>query len=164
VRSPWRHALPTILLPTATDPPRKAPRRHRHRLGDAIARRPARPPRARHRRPARPRATARLHRGAPFSRSAYTWHAIALSEDHALNAIATGTLDIPAPDGSTIELKYDHAVDHGDGNWTWVGRPAGAKPGTEAIITFGPKAVFGTVPTAASRRCAFPPRRRAARS
>jgi hypothetical protein len=83
---------------------------------------------------------------APFSRSAYTWHAIALSEDHALNAIASGTLDVPAPDGSTIALKFDHAVDHGDGNWTWVGRPAGTKPGTEAIITFGPKAVFGTVP------------------
>ena len=82
----------------------------------------------------------------PRSRSAYTWHAIALSEDHALNAIASGTLDVPAPDGSTISLKFDHAVDHGDGNWTWVGRPAGTKPGTEAIITFGPKAVFGTVP------------------
>ena len=84
--------------------------------------------------------------GAPFSRSAYTWHSVALSEDHALNAIATGTLDVPAPDGSTIALKFDHAVDHGDGNWTWIGRPAGTKPGTEAIITFGPKAVFGTVP------------------
>ena len=53
---------------------------------------------------------------------------------------------MPAPDGSTISLKFDHAVDHGDGNWTWIGRPAGTKPGTEAIITFGPKAVFGTVP------------------
>jgi hypothetical protein len=84
--------------------------------------------------------------GAPVTRSAYTWHDIALSEAHAMNAIATGTLDVPAPDGSTIVLKYDHVVDHGDGNWTWVGRPAGAKPGTEAIITFGPKAVFGTVP------------------
>ncbi|MGO4551489.1 FG-GAP-like repeat-containing protein [Lysobacter sp. 2RAF19] len=84
--------------------------------------------------------------GAPVTRSAYTWHDIALSEAHAMNAIATGTLDVPAPDGSTIVLKYDHAIDHGDGNWTWVGRPAGARPGTEAIITFGPKAVFGTVP------------------
>ncbi len=84
--------------------------------------------------------------GAPVTRSAYTWHDIALSEAHAMNAIATGTLDVPAPDGSTIALKFDHVVDHGDGNWTWVGRPAGTKPGTEAIITFGPKAVFGTVP------------------
>ena len=83
---------------------------------------------------------------APVSRSAYTWHTIALSEEHALHAIATGTLEVPAPDGTTIALKYDHVVDHGDGNWTWVGRPAGAKPGTEAIITFGDKAVFGTVP------------------
>ncbi|KGQ20814.1 hypothetical protein LF41_21 [Lysobacter dokdonensis DS-58] len=80
------------------------------------------------------------------SKSAYTWHPIALSEAHALNAIASGTLDVPAPDGSTIHLKYDRAVDHGDGNWTWIGRPAGAMPGTEAIITFGPKAVFGSVP------------------
>src|SRR5207342_2273392 len=31
----------------------------------------------------------------PVTRSAYTWHSIALSEAHALNAIASGTLEVP---------------------------------------------------------------------
>ena len=78
--------------------------------------------------------------------SAYTWHPVQISEAHALRAIASGQMTIEAPDGTPIRLEYDHHIEHPDGNWTWVGRPAGAKPGTEAIITFGEKAVFGTVP------------------
>ncbi|GAB1594585.1 reprolysin-like metallopeptidase [Lysobacter claricitrinus] len=76
---------------------------------------------------------------------AYTWKQVFLSEEHALNAIG-GTMSIEAPDGHVIRLRYDHHVEHPNGDWTWVGRPAGTKPGTEAIITFGEKAVFGTIP------------------
>lgn len=76
---------------------------------------------------------------------AYTWTPVALSEAHALNAIG-GTMTLAAPDGHLIRLRYDHHVAHPDGNWTWVGRPTGAKPGVEAIITFGEKAVFGSIP------------------
>jgi len=86
------------------------------------------------------------HATVPRTRSAYTWHAVSVSEEHAIRAIATGTMDITAPDGRAIRLGYVRHVEHADGNWTWVGRPEGAKPGIEAIITFGDKAVFGSIP------------------
>lgn len=79
-------------------------------------------------------------------RGAYTFHEATLSEEHALLAITDGTLEMQAPDGTPIRLRYDHHVEHPNGDWTWVGRPQGAQPGTEAIITFGDKAVFGTIP------------------
>ncbi|MCC8362590.1 FG-GAP-like repeat-containing protein [Lysobacter sp. A6] len=82
----------------------------------------------------------------PIKRSAYTWHEVALSEAHAMGAIVSGTLALQSPDGTPIRLRYDRHVEHEDGNWTWIGRPEGARPGTEAIITFGPDAVFGSVP------------------
>jgi hypothetical protein len=82
----------------------------------------------------------------PVRHSAYTWHAVQISEAHALRALATGTMELEAPDGTPIRLRYARHVEHKDGNWTWVGRPDGAQPGTEAIITFGEKAVFGSVP------------------
>jgi hypothetical protein len=84
--------------------------------------------------------------GQPIRRSAYTLHPVALSEAYALRAIATGTLELQAPDGTPIRLRYARHIEHKDGNWTWIGRPDGAQPGTEAIITFGEKAVFGSVP------------------
>jgi peptidyl-Asp metalloendopeptidase len=82
----------------------------------------------------------------PRARSAYTWHAVSVSEEHAIRAIAIGAMEIRAPDGQPIRLAYVRHVEHPDGNWTWVGRPDGAKPGIEAIITFGDKAVFGSIP------------------
>ncbi|UHQ20000.1 FG-GAP-like repeat-containing protein [Lysobacter sp. KIS68-7] len=82
----------------------------------------------------------------PIHASAYTLRPVALSEAHALRSIATGTLELQAPDGTPIRLRYARHIEHKDGNWTWIGRPDGAQPGTEAIITFGEKAVFGTIP------------------
>ena len=81
---------------------------------------------------------------------AYTWHPVQLSEAHAIRAIAQGELRLTAPDGRMIRLRYDHHVEHADGNWTWIGREPGAAPGTEAIITFGEKAVFGSIPDGAN--------------
>lgn len=84
--------------------------------------------------------------GAPEFRSrAYTWKQVRLSELHALGAIG-GTMTIEAPDGHVIRLRYDRHIEHSNGDWTWIGRPAGAQPGTEALITFGEKAVFGSIP------------------
>lgn len=83
--------------------------------------------------------------GPAFSTKAYTWKAVSLSEAHAFNAIG-GTMTVTAPGGQLIRLRYDRHIEHPDGNWTWVGRPTGAQPGVEAIITFGDKAVFGTIP------------------
>lgn len=84
--------------------------------------------------------------GSALARGAYTWHPVQLSEAHALRAVADGELVLRAPDGHAIRLRYEHHVEHPDGNWTWVGREPGAMPGTEAIITFGEKAVFGSIP------------------
>lgn len=82
----------------------------------------------------------------PVAKGAFIWHPVRLSEEHALHAVVGGELVVAAPDGRPIRLRYDHHVEHPDGNWTWVGREAGALPGTEAIITFGEKAVFGSIP------------------
>lgn len=82
----------------------------------------------------------------PVRRGAYTWHAVQLSEEHALRAVANGDLVVTGPNGQPIHLQYERHVEHPDGNWTWIGRVPGAKPGAEAILTFGEKAVFGSIP------------------
>lgn len=83
---------------------------------------------------------------APVRRSAYTWHAVQLSEAHALRAVVGEDLVVVAPDGRPIRLRYERHVEHADGNWTWIGREPGAPEGDEAILTFGAKAVFGSIP------------------
>lgn len=83
---------------------------------------------------------------AAITRGAYTWHPVELSEEHALRAVADGEMVVTAPDGRPIRLQYARHIEHPDGNWTWVGREPGAQPGTEAIITFGEEAVFGSIP------------------
>jgi len=80
-----------------------------------------------------------IHRGAQ------TWHPVELSEAHALRAISSGGMVVTAPNGAPIRLQYANTLEHPDGNWTWVGHPAGTK-GVEAVLTFGDKAVFGTIP------------------
>ena len=80
---------------------------------------------------------------------AYTWFPIAISEEHALRAVATGQMTIPSPDGSQVKLRYERHVEHPDGNWTWIGRVEGGDQNQEAILTFGERAVYGTVPQAA---------------
>lgn len=77
---------------------------------------------------------------------AYTSHPVSLSEEYALRAIATGTMVVPMPDGSKVQLKYERHAEDADGNWTWVGRMVGGDQRQEAIITFGEKAVFGSIP------------------
>jgi hypothetical protein len=80
---------------------------------------------------------------------AYTWYPIAVSEEHALRAVATGEMTIPSPDGSQVKLRYERHVEHADGNWTWIGRVEGGDQNQEAILTFGEQAVYGSVPQAA---------------
>lgn len=76
---------------------------------------------------------------------ASTWHPVRISEVHALRAIAEGGMTIEAPDGRTIRLRYERHIEHPDGNWTWIGRAQGGAPGTETVLTFGEKAVFGLI-------------------
>ncbi|HJW45963.1 MAG TPA: FG-GAP-like repeat-containing protein [Lysobacter sp.] len=82
----------------------------------------------------------------PVRKGTRTWHAVQLSEEHAQRAVIGGTMVVDAPDGTPIRLRYERHVEHPDGNWTWVGRPIGARSGIEAIVTFGEKAVFGEIP------------------
>lgn len=79
---------------------------------------------------------------------AYSWFPIAISEAHAFKGIATGEMTVPSPDGSQVKLRYERHVEEIDGNWTWIGRVVGGDPMQEAIITFGEKAVFGSIPQA----------------
>lgn len=79
---------------------------------------------------------------------AYTWYPTAISEAHAFKGIADGEMTVPAPDGSQVKLRYERHVEEVDGNWTWIGRVVGGDQMQEAIITFGEKAVFGSIPQA----------------
>ena len=74
---------------------------------------------------------------------ASTWYRADVSEEHALRAVATGEMTVTAPDGQPIRLRYQRHLEHSNGNWTWIGRD---EHGEEAIVTFGEKAVFGSIP------------------
>lgn len=78
----------------------------------------------------------------PHHEGAYAWYPVELSEEHALAAIG-GDLLLRAPSGEPIRLRYTRHVEHADGNWSWIGKSAN---GQDAVITFGPKAVFGSIP------------------
>ena len=73
---------------------------------------------------------------------AYTWHPVAVSEDHALNAIGSGRLVLNTPDGKALNLQYERHEEQPDGNWSWIGR---GEDGASAVLTFGEKAVFGSI-------------------
>lgn len=77
---------------------------------------------------------------------AYTAYPVALSEEHALRAMQGGELVVNAPDGELVRLKFERHVEHPDGNWSWIGRNA---EGADAVLTFGEKAVFGSIPQGA---------------
>jgi peptidyl-Asp metalloendopeptidase len=83
---------------------------------------------------------------APVRMGATTWYPVRLSEEHAVRAIATGGMDVEVPGEAPVRLKYERHIEHEDGNWTWIGRVAGSAPGTEAILTFGERAVFAVIP------------------
>jgi peptidyl-Asp metalloendopeptidase len=89
------------------------------------------------------------NKGAPTKREgAFTYYPVAISEAHALKALVTGEMTVPSPDGSQVKLRYERHEEHPDGNWTWIGRVVGGNPLQEAIITFGEKAVFASIPQA----------------
>lgn len=81
---------------------------------------------------------------------AYTWHRADVSEEHALRAIVDGELRITAPNGQLLAFEYERHVEHPTGDWTWIGRLRDAPPGRQAILTFGARAVFGSIDQALS--------------
>ena len=79
----------------------------------------------------------------PVQRGAFTYHAVQLSEAHALNAAADGkSIDLPLPSGETMRIAYQRHEEALDGNWSWIGK---TKDGLDAVITFGEGAVFGRI-------------------
>ena len=79
----------------------------------------------------------------PVHRGAQTYHAIQLSEAHALNAAAPGkSIELPMPAGGTMHIDYVRHEEGLDGNWSWVGKTA---DGLDAVITFGESAAFGRI-------------------
>lgn len=69
---------------------------------------------------------------------------VRLSEEHAFNAAHEGgRIVVPLPDGGSAALTYERHVEHPDGNWSWIGRD---ENGADAVITFGEKAAFGSIP------------------
>lgn len=87
------------------------------------------------------------NKGAAIKREgAYTWYPVAISEAHALKAVFDGVMSIPSPDGSQVKVRYERHIEHTDGNWTWIGRVIGGDQNQEAILTFGEKAVYGSIP------------------
>lgn len=83
----------------------------------------------------------------PVQRGASVWHPVRLSEERALRSISRGGMVIEAPDGRPLRVAYERHVEHKDGNWTWVGQRADDKSGAKTVITFGEKAVFGSLAT-----------------
>ncbi|SDQ37614.1 Repeat domain-containing protein [Pseudoxanthomonas sp. CF385] len=87
------------------------------------------------------------NKGEPTKREgAYTWYPIAISEAHAFRGLASGEMTVPTPEGGQVKVRYERHAEEIDGNWTWIGRVVGGDPLQEAIITFGEKAVFGSIP------------------
>lgn len=74
----------------------------------------------------------------------YTYHPIQVSEAHAFAAIG-GQLNFKTPDGRTLSYRFERMAEHQDGSWTWVGKTSSALGGGDALITFGPTAVFGSL-------------------
>jgi peptidyl-Asp metalloendopeptidase len=79
----------------------------------------------------------------PLHRGAQVYHAVQLSEAHALNAAAPGkSIELPTPSGGTVRIDYQRHEEGLDGNWSWVGK---TQDGLDAVITFGESAVFGRI-------------------
>ena len=75
---------------------------------------------------------------------AYTWHRVDISEEHALRAIVGGHLRVPTPSGQSLDIRYDHHIEHPSGDLTWVGHVDG-RPDAQTIITFGAEAAYGSI-------------------
>jgi hypothetical protein len=74
----------------------------------------------------------------------YTWYPVEVSEADALGTLHRGgEMVVVSPDGTRIRLSYNSHIEHANGNWTWVGK---GDDGTEAVLTFGDRAVFGNIP------------------
>jgi peptidyl-Asp metalloendopeptidase len=81
---------------------------------------------------------------APTRRSGSLWYPVSMEERKVLQAIGVDReVKLPLPSGEILHLAYERHIEHQDGNWTWVGRLP--QSGGTAVLTFGPRAMFGSV-------------------
>lgn len=62
-------------------------------------------------------------------------------------SMLNGQLTFTAPDGTQVSLTFDKHVEHADKIWSWIGRESGGGTNRTALITFGPDATFGHLPS-----------------
>jgi hypothetical protein len=83
----------------------------------------------------------------PQKEDGYTLYPVKIDVDQALTAALSGRMTLVTPDGTKVSLVYDRHITHDDGNWTWIGREDRDDTKTDSVITFGPTATFGTLPS-----------------
>lgn len=84
------------------------------------------------------------YQGSAVRHDGTAWYRADISEAHALRSTLTGSMVVSTPGGAPIRLRYERHTEHSNGNWTWIGRNA---QGEDAVVTFGEKAVFGSIRT-----------------
>lgn len=89
--------------------------------------------------------------GTPVQDGPYTFYPVTVNPDAALAAALSGHLSMTMPDGTLIQMAYDRHIAHGDGNWSWIGQSDDGAEGGDAVLTFGPNAVAGHLPTVNGR-------------
>lgn len=82
----------------------------------------------------------------PRHEGVFTYYPVRIDEKQARAAMKGGHLSIPTPDGSHLDLAFEHAVEHENGNWSWVGHLDGPDDTQRAVITFGPDSTVATLP------------------
>ncbi|UHQ19606.1 hypothetical protein LVB87_00050 [Lysobacter sp. KIS68-7] len=71
--------------------------------------------------------------------------------DMARRAIRAGSLRIALPDGTTYPVRMEHQVTDAAGRWSVIGRVATPLGSEAMVLTFGPDAIFGVLPTPSGR-------------
>ncbi|MCC8363857.1 M12 family metallo-peptidase [Lysobacter sp. A6] len=72
---------------------------------------------------------------------------IHLDAEMARRALRDGALQVVLPDGTSYRVQMERQETHGGGHWSVVGRVQTAAGSQAMVLTFGPNAVFGMLPT-----------------
>ena len=71
--------------------------------------------------------------------------------DMARRAIRAGSLRIALPDGTTYPVRMEHQSTDAAGRWSVIGRVTTPLGSEAMVLTFGPDAIFGVLPTPSGR-------------
>ncbi|MGH8082158.1 MAG: reprolysin-like metallopeptidase [Lysobacter sp.] len=75
------------------------------------------------------------------------FHSVRINEDLAIVAAAKGGFSVANPAGGSVFLRYrEHRIET-NGDLTWIGKTDTALGEQTVVLTFGPDAVFGAIPT-----------------